>query len=128
MTFSRSSFSGPQANAGGGYSLGMRQRLVLAAALLGHPRVLVLDEPANGLDPDGIRWLRGFFEHLATRTQRAVSSHQLNEVQEIADRMVILDRGRLVRRNRSAKSRRHRHRRHARAESRTARRSVRGSA
>jgi ABC-2 type transport system ATP-binding protein len=81
-----------------GYSLGMRQRLGLAAALVGNPRVLVMDEPANGLDPDGIRWLRGFFRHLASEGRTVlVSSHQLNEVQEIADRVVILDRGRLVR-------------------------------
>ena len=81
-----------------GYSLGMRQRLGLAAALLGDPRVLILDEPANGLDPDGIRWLRGFFRHLAGEGRTVlVSSHQLNEVQEIADRVVILNRGRLVR-------------------------------
>jgi ABC-2 type transport system ATP-binding protein len=81
-----------------GYSLGMRQRLGLAAALVGDPRVLILDEPANGLDPEGIRWLRGFFRHLASEGQTIlVSSHQLNEVQEIADRVVILNRGQLVR-------------------------------
>jgi ABC-2 type transport system ATP-binding protein len=81
-----------------GYSLGMRQRLGLAAALIGDPRVLILDEPANGLDPDGIRWLRGFFRHLASEGRSVlVSSHQLNEIQEIADRVVILDRGRLIR-------------------------------
>jgi ABC-2 type transport system ATP-binding protein len=81
-----------------GYSLGMRQRLGLAACLIGDPRVLVLDEPANGLDPEGIRWLRGFFRHLADQGRTIlVSSHQLNEVQEIADRVVILNRGRLVR-------------------------------
>ena len=80
------------------YSLGMRQRLGLAAALLGNPRVLVLDEPANGLDPEGIRWLRGFFRHLAGEGRSVlVSSHQLNEVQEIADRVVILNHGQLVR-------------------------------
>ena len=80
-----------------GYSLGMRQRLALAAALLGNPRVLVLDEPANGLDPDGIRWLRGFFRHMASEGRTVlVSSHQLNEVQEVADRVVILNRGQLV--------------------------------
>jgi ABC-2 type transport system ATP-binding protein len=80
-----------------GYSLGMRQRLALAAALLGDPKVLVLDEPANGLDPDGIRWLRGFFRHMATEGRTVlVSSHQLNEVQEVADRVVILNRGQLV--------------------------------
>ncbi|MCW2496894.1 ATP-binding cassette domain-containing protein [Jatrophihabitans sp.] len=81
-----------------GYSLGMRQRLGLAAALIGDPGVLILDEPANGLDPDGIRWLRGFFRHLAAEGRSVlVSSHQLNEIQEVADRVVILDRGRLVR-------------------------------
>ncbi|TAM88412.1 MAG: ABC transporter ATP-binding protein [Jatrophihabitans sp.] len=80
-----------------GYSLGMRQRLGLAAALLGDPWVLILDEPANGLDPDGIRWLRGLFRHLAGEGRTVlVSSHQLGEVQEVADRVVILDRGRLV--------------------------------
>jgi ABC-2 type transport system ATP-binding protein len=81
-----------------GYSMGMRQRLGLAATLLGDPQVLVLDEPANGLDPDGIRWLRGFFKYLAGEGRTVlVSSHQLNEVQEVADRVIILDRGRLVR-------------------------------
>jgi ABC-2 type transport system ATP-binding protein len=80
-----------------GYSLGMRQRLGLAAALIGDPRVLVLDEPANGLDPDGIRWLRGFFRHLADEGRTIlVSSHQLNEVEEVADRVVILNRGQLI--------------------------------
>ncbi len=80
-----------------GYSLGMRQRLGLAAALIGDPRVLVLDEPANGLDPDGIRWLRGFFRHLAGEGRTVlVSSHQLNEVQAMADRVVILNHGQLV--------------------------------
>jgi ABC-2 type transport system ATP-binding protein len=80
-----------------GYSMGMRQRLSLAAALLGEPRVVVLDEPANGLDPEGIRWLRGLLRHLASQGRTVlVSSHQLNEVQEIADRVVILNRGRLV--------------------------------
>ena len=81
-----------------GYSMGMRQRLGLAATLLGDPRVLILDEPANGLDPEGIRWLRGFFRHLAGEGRTVlVSSHQLNEVQEVADRVVILNRGQLVR-------------------------------
>ena len=76
----------------------MRQRLGLAAALIGDPRVLVMDEPANGLDPDGIRWLRGFFRHLAGEGRTVlVSSHQLNEVQEVADRVVILNHGQLVR-------------------------------
>jgi ABC-2 type transport system ATP-binding protein len=81
-----------------GFSMGMRQRLALAAALLGNPRVLILDEPANGLDPEGIRWLRGFFRYLAGEGRTIlVSSHQLNEVEEFADRVVILNRGQLVR-------------------------------
>jgi len=81
-----------------GYSMGMRQRLALAAALLGDPRVLILDEPANGLDPEGIRWLRGFFRHLASEGRTVlVSSHQLAEIQAVADRAVILNQGRLVR-------------------------------
>lgn len=80
------------------YSMGMRQRLGLAAALLGDPAVLILDEPANGLDPEGIRWLRSLLSSLAQQGRTVlVSSHQLNEVQEIADRVVILNRGRLVR-------------------------------
>src|SRR6185437_7278162 len=81
-----------------GYSMGMRQRLGLAASLIGNPRVLILDEPANGLDPDGIRWLRGFFRQLANEGRTVlVSSHQLNEVEEFSDRVVILNHGRLVR-------------------------------
>jgi ABC-2 type transport system ATP-binding protein len=81
-----------------GYSMGMRQRLGLAATLLGDPHVLILDEPANGLDPEGIRWLRGFFRHMAAEGRTVlVSSHLLNEVQEFADRVVILDRGKLIR-------------------------------
>ncbi len=83
----------------GGYSLGMRQRLGLATALLGDPRVLILDEPANGLDPEGITWLRGFLRHLARAEGRTilVSSHLLAEVAQTADRVVILAAGRLVR-------------------------------
>jgi ABC-2 type transport system ATP-binding protein len=80
------------------YSMGMRQRLALAAALIGNPHVLMLDEPANGLDPEGIVWLRTFFRHLAAQGRTVlVSSHQLSEVQEFADRVVILDHGRLIR-------------------------------
>lgn len=80
------------------FSMGMRQRLGLATTLLGDPRVLILDEPANGLDPEGIRWLRGFFKALAGEGRTIlVSSHQLGEVQEAADRVVILSQGRLVR-------------------------------
>jgi ABC-2 type transport system ATP-binding protein len=81
-----------------GFSMGMRQRLSLAAALLGEPQVVVLDEPANGLDPDGIRWLRGLLRHLAGQGRTVlVSSHQLNEVEEVADRVDILNHGKLVR-------------------------------
>jgi ABC-2 type transport system ATP-binding protein len=83
----------------GGYSLGMRQRLALATALLGDPAVLVLDEPANGLDPEGIQWLRGFIRHLAHDEGRTVlvSSHLLSEVEQTVDRVVIVGAGRLVR-------------------------------
>jgi ABC-2 type transport system ATP-binding protein len=82
-----------------GYSLGMRQRLGLATALLGDPKVLVLDEPANGLDPEGIAWLRAFLRHMAEDEGRTilVSSHVLSEVEQTVDRVVIISRGRLVR-------------------------------
>lgn len=81
----------------GGFSLGMRQRLGLAATLLGDPRVLVLDEPANGLDPEGIAWLRGFLRHLAREGRTVlVSSHVLSEVQQTVDDVVIIAAGRLV--------------------------------
>ena len=79
------------------YSLGMRQRLGLAGALLGDPDLLVLDEPANGLDPAGIRWLRGFLREFAAAGRTVlVSSHVLAEVAQSVDRVVIIDRGRLV--------------------------------
>ncbi len=81
----------------GGYSLGMRQRLSLATALLGDPEVLVLDEPANGLDPAGVRWLRDLLRELAGRGRTIlVSSHILAEVEMIADEIVIIHRGRFV--------------------------------
>jgi ABC-2 type transport system ATP-binding protein len=81
----------------GGFSLGMRQRLGLAAALLGDPEVLVLDEPANGLDPEGVRWLRGLVRGLADEGRTVlVSSHVLAEVAQTVDQVVIIDRGRLV--------------------------------
>ncbi|HEV3505854.1 MAG TPA: ATP-binding cassette domain-containing protein [Actinomycetes bacterium] len=81
----------------GGVSLGMRQRLGLAAALLGDPEVLVLDEPANGLDPEGVHWLRGLVRGLADEGRTVlVSSHVLAEVAQTVDQVVIIDRGRLV--------------------------------
>ena len=80
-----------------GYSLGMRQRLGLAAAMLGDPEVLVLDEPANGLDPAGIRWLRDLLRVLAAEGRTIlVSSHVLAEVAQTVDRVVIIHRGRLI--------------------------------
>ncbi|HEX9380987.1 MAG TPA: ATP-binding cassette domain-containing protein [Gaiellaceae bacterium] len=79
------------------YSLGMRQRLGLAAALLGNPELLVLDEPANGLDPAGVHWLRGFLRSFADRGRTVlVSSHVLAEVAQAVDQVLIIDRGRLV--------------------------------
>ena len=83
----------------GAYSLGMRQRLALAAALLGDPGVLVLDEPANGLDPEGIRWLREFLSQLSREQGKTVliSSHLLHEVAQTVDDVVIIANGALVR-------------------------------
>jgi ABC-2 type transport system ATP-binding protein len=81
----------------GAYSLGMRQRLSVAAALLGRPTLLLLDEPANGLDPEGIRWLRNFLRAFADSGGTVfVSSHVLGEVSQIADEVVIIHRGKLV--------------------------------
>ena len=82
----------------GGYSLGMRQRLAIAAAMLGDPRVLVLDEPTNGLDPPGVRWLRGYVRGLADEGRTVLlSSHALSEVELIADHVLVLAHGRLLR-------------------------------
>ncbi|MBA0127458.1 ABC transporter ATP-binding protein [Haloechinothrix sp. YIM 98757] len=82
----------------GQYSLGMRQRLGLAAALLGDPHVLVLDEPANGLDPEGIKWMRQLLRHLADQGRTIlVSSHVLSEVEQTVDNVVIVNNGTLIR-------------------------------
>jgi ABC-2 type transport system ATP-binding protein len=81
----------------GSYSLGMRQRLSVAAALLGEPELLVLDEPANGLDPEGIRWLRNFLRSYAADGGTVfVSSHVLAEISQLADEVLIIHRGKLV--------------------------------
>ncbi|MFU8870349.1 ABC transporter ATP-binding protein [Micromonospora sp. SL4-19] len=81
----------------GAYSLGMRQRLGLALALLGDPRVLILDEPANGLDPEGIFWMRGLLRDFADRGGTVLlSSHLLREVEAVADRLVVIGGGRIV--------------------------------
>jgi ABC-2 type transport system ATP-binding protein len=81
----------------GGYSLGMRQRLALATALLGDPEVLILDEPGNGLDPEGIHRLRGFLRRYADRGRTIlISSHLLGEVAQTVDEVVIISGGRLV--------------------------------
>jgi ABC-2 type transport system ATP-binding protein len=79
------------------YSLGMRQRLGIGQALLGDPSVLILDEPANGLDPEGIRWMRGLLRDFAGGGGTVlVSSHLLREVEATVDRLVVIDRGRIV--------------------------------
>ncbi|MGY1691423.1 ABC transporter ATP-binding protein [Geodermatophilus sp. SYSU D01105] len=80
-----------------GYSLGMRQRLGIAAALLADPRVLLFDEPVNGLDLDGVRWIRALLRRLAGEGRTVlVSSHLLSEMQQTADRLVVIGRGRLI--------------------------------
>jgi ABC-2 type transport system ATP-binding protein len=81
----------------GGYSLGMRQRLGIAAAMLGDPPVLMLDEPFNGLDPEGIVWMRGFLRSLASEGRAVlVSSHLMSELEDAASHLVVIGRGRLV--------------------------------
>ncbi len=81
----------------GGFSLGMRQRLGLAAALLGDPEVLLLDEPVNGLDPEGIVWMRGLIRSLAAEGRTVVvSSHLMGEMERTADRVIVIGQGRLI--------------------------------
>ncbi|MDT0344542.1 ABC transporter ATP-binding protein [Streptomyces litchfieldiae] len=81
----------------GGYSLGMRQRLGIAAALLGDPPVLLFDEPVNGLDPEGIRWIRGFLKRLAAEGRAVlVSSHLMSELEDTADHLIVIGRGRVI--------------------------------
>jgi ABC-2 type transport system ATP-binding protein len=81
----------------GGYSLGMRQRLGIAAALLGDPPALLLDEPFNGMDPEGIVWLRGFLRSLAAQGRAVlVSSHLMSELQDTADHLVVVGRGKVI--------------------------------
>ncbi|MFD8817814.1 ABC transporter ATP-binding protein [Streptomyces sp. NPDC059627] len=81
----------------GGYSLGMRQRLGIAAALLGDPATVMLDEPFNGMDPEGIIWIRGFLRSLAAQGRAVlVSSHLMSELQDTADRLVAVGRGKVI--------------------------------
>jgi ABC-2 type transport system ATP-binding protein len=81
----------------GGYSLGMRQRLGIAAALLGDPPVLMFDEPFNGMDPEGIVWMRGFLKSLAAQGRAVlVSSHLMSELQDTADHLVVVGRGKVI--------------------------------
>ncbi|MFI6904671.1 ABC transporter ATP-binding protein [Nonomuraea sp. NPDC050394] len=93
----RTGLEGVAGRRAGGFSLGMRQRLGIAAALLGDPPVLIFDEPVNGLDPEGIRWIRDFMRSLA-REGRAVlvSSHLMSEMAQTADHLVVVGRGRLI--------------------------------
>jgi len=81
----------------GGFSLGMSQRLGIAAALLGDPQILILDEPVNGLDPEGIQWVREFMRSMADRGRTVlVSSHLMSEMQDTADHLIVIGRGRLA--------------------------------
>ena len=81
----------------GGYSLGMAQRLGIAAALLGDPPILLLDEPVNGLDLEGIRWIRGLLRSLAAEGRTVlVSSHLMSELEDTADHLIVIGRGRLI--------------------------------
>jgi ABC-2 type transport system ATP-binding protein len=93
----RTGLAGVAGKRAGGFSLGMRQRLGLAAALLGDPRVLIFDEPVNGLDPEGIRWVRDFMRSLAGEGRAVlVSSHLMSEMAQTADHLVVIGRGKLV--------------------------------
>ena len=84
----------------GGFSLGMRQRLGLAAAMLGDPPILILDEPFNGMDPEGIVWMRGFLRALAAEGRAVlVSSHLMSELEDTADHLVVIGRGQARRRH-----------------------------
>ena len=81
----------------GGFSLGMRQRLGIAAAMLGDPAVLILDEPFNGMDPEGIIWIRRFLRSLAAEGRAVlVASHLMGELQDMADQVVVIGRGRVL--------------------------------
>ena len=81
----------------GGYSLGMRQRLGIAAAMLGDPAAIMLDEPFNGMDPEGIVWMRGFLKSLAAQGRAVlVSSHLMSELQDMADHLVVVGRGQVI--------------------------------
>ena len=81
----------------GGYSLGMRQRLGIAAAMLGNPAAIMLDEPFNGMDPEGIVWMRGYLRSLAAEGRAVlVSSHLMSELQDTADHLVVVGRGQVI--------------------------------
>jgi ABC-2 type transport system ATP-binding protein len=81
----------------GSYSLGMRQRLGIASAMIGEPQILILDEPANGLDPEGIRWMRTLLREIADAGGTVlVSSHLLSEIQQVADRLLVINQGQIV--------------------------------
>jgi ABC-2 type transport system ATP-binding protein len=93
----RTGLEGVAGRRAGGFSLGMRQRLGIAATLLGDPDVLIFDEPVNGLDPEGIRWIRDFMRSLAAEGRAVlVSSHLMSEMAQTADHLVVIGRGRLI--------------------------------
>jgi ABC-2 type transport system ATP-binding protein len=93
----RTGLEGVAGKRAGGFSLGMRQRLGIAATLLGDPQVLIFDEPVNGLDPEGIRWIRDFMRSLAAEGRAVlVSSHLMSEMAQTADHLVVIGKGRLI--------------------------------